>query len=379
MRRLFFPALIACVAATATAPQPAAGQPEPPRPALRRGADPNDWEAYFDEGTRQFNRFPGRAADSFYWASRLDPRRAEPLFARWAAYLAQDHSRWLAYVEEEERFLQRPDMVANEALRIRAFNRSPFVHRAFEAALWSRMDAQLRWDGATRAFMSYGAADFDDAAAGFGRVVRDNPVRNARFRYWRALAFVGDGQLDSATVEIAQLLATLRAEDEARVQDVYESKAMLEHALGMLYSVRGLPAEARRAWERALEEDLSMYPARSELARLAMREGRPAEAVEHMEQAVEMAPDDAVMHFEHGNALVMAGRRDDAIGAWLRATQLEPHWADPYLRLGMALDEAGQPEKAAQALRAYLDRAPRRQAREIQLATERLAALPAGG
>ncbi|HEU4884084.1 MAG TPA: tetratricopeptide repeat protein [Longimicrobium sp.] len=377
MRRLFFLALVACVAAAA--PETAAGQPEPPRPALRRGADPNDWEAYFDEGTRNFERFPNRAADAFYWASRLDPRRAEPLFARWAAYLAQDHSRWLAYVEEEERILERPDMVANEALRTRAFNRSPFVHRAFEAALWSRMNAQLRWNGATRAFMSYGAADFDQAAAGFGRVVRADPVRNARFRFWRALAFVGDSQLDSAAVEITQLLATLRAEDEAQVQELYESKAMLEHALGMLYSVGGHPVEARRAWERALEEDLSMYPARSELARLALREGRTAEAVELMAQAVEIAPDDAVMHFEYGNALLMAGRRAEAADAWLRATQLEPHWADPYLRLGMALDDAGQSEKAITALRAYLDRAPRRQTQEIRIATERLAALQAGG
>jgi tetratricopeptide (TPR) repeat protein len=372
-------ALAAALAAESAIPRAAAGQPEPSRPTLRRDADPNDWEAYFDEGTRHFDRFPGRAAESFYWASRLDPRRAEPLFARWAAYMAQEHARWNAYVEEDERFLGRPDMVANEELRMRAYYRSPFVHRAFEAVLWSRMDTQLRWDGATRAFMSYGEAEFDRAAAGFGRVVRANPVRNARFRYWRALAFVGDEQLDSATVEITELLATLRAEDEARVLDIYESKAMLEHALGMLYNARRRPAEARRAWERALEEDLSMYPARAELARMALREGRGAEAAEHMAQVVEIAPGDAVMHFEHGNALVAAGRRDEAIAAYMRATQLEPHWADPYLRLGLALGEASRPEKAVWALRAYLDRAPRRQAEEIRAVTAHLAALQAGG
>lgn len=376
MRKLFFRTLMAaCVVAAA----PAVAQQEPGRPALPRGADHNDWEAYFDYGESQFERFPTRAAAAFYWSSRLDPTRAEPLFARWAVFYAQDWGLWLSYVQEEERILQRPDVLANQALRQEAYYRNPFVHRGFEAALWSRMGRQLRWDGATTAFMNYGRGDFGQAASGFGRVVRGNPDRNARFRYWRALAFVGGGQLDSAAVELTQLLQALRSEDEAQVGEYYESKAMFEFALGMLLDARGRPADARRAWERALEEDLAMYPARAALGRMALRERRASEAVEHLAAAVELAPGDAVMHYEYGNALISANRRDDAIAAYLRATQLEPHWADPYLRLGLVLDHAGQPGKAVAAYRTYLERAPRRQAEEIRRATERLAALQAGG
>jgi tetratricopeptide (TPR) repeat protein len=361
--------------ALAALPAPLASQAEPERPALPRGADRNDWEAYFDEGTRQFQRFPARAAAAFYWSARLDPTRAEPLFARWAAFYVQDWGLWQAYADEDPRIMERPDVMEHQSLRLHAYNRNPFVHRGFEAALWSRMGRQLRWDGATMAFMHYGRADFREAIDRFGRVVRANPERNARFRLWRALAFVGGSQLDSAGVELTELLATLRAQEQARVNEQYESKALLEYALGMLHDARGRPDEARRAWERALEEDLSMYPARAALARMALRERNAAEAVEHMTQVVEIAPGDAVMQFELGNALAAAGRHADAVAAYQLAIRLEPHWADPYLRMGLALERIGQPSKAAASYRNYLERAPRRQSAEIQGVTLRLAEL----
>lgn len=371
MRRFFFLALIACTAAAAPV---RAQQPEPERPSLPRGADPNDWEAYFDQGESQFERFPGRASAAFYWAARLDPTRAEPLFAQWAAFFSRDWGLWLSYVREEPQVWERPDVLANEAMRRKSYHRNPFVHRGFEAALWSRMGREMRWDGAATAFMNYGRGDFGQAAAGFGRVVRANPVQNVRWRQWRALSFAGAGELDSAAVELGHLLETLRTQDQV-VVGYYESKAMHEYALGMLHEARGRHAEARRAWERALEEDLSMYPARAALARLALRERRSAEAVDHMAQAVELAPNDAVMQFEYGNALVAANRRDDAIAAYQRAVQLEPYWAEPYMRLGIAFDNAGQVAEAVFAYRAYLQRAPRRHGPAIQRITERIAAL----
>jgi Tfp pilus assembly protein PilF len=365
-------------AAAVLLPVALAAQAQPPRPSLGRNADPNDWEAYFEHGQRAFDRAPVQAAASFYWASRVDPTRAEPLFARWAAFFKQDYGTWLAYLEGDPEIMRRANLIENEALLTWAYRRNPFVHRGFEAALYSGLGRRLRWDGATAAFMEYGRGDFPDAAQEFGRLVRANE-RNVGFRYWRALAFVGGSQLDSAAVELTHLLEALRAEDAQVVRYHYESKAMIEYALGMLHEAAQRPAEARRAWERALEEDLSMYPARAALARLALRERKAAEAVEHMAQAVEIAPGDGVMQYEYGNALMSANRRDDAIAAYQRALQLELHWADPYLRLGVAFDNAQEPGKAAAAYRAYLERAPRRQTAEIQRATQRLAALAPGG
>jgi tetratricopeptide (TPR) repeat protein len=372
MRRLIFLSLIL---ASALAAAPAHAQPEPERPSLPRGADPNDWEAYFDLGERHFWYRPAQAAAAFYWASRLDPTRAEPLFARWAAYYARNQGTWEQYLRENPETMRNPEVVANESLVTQALHRNPFVHRGLEAALYSRMGRRLSVDNVTTAFLNYGEGDFVQAADGFGRVVRANPTGNLRFRQWRALAFVGAGQLDSAAAELTHLVEALRARDNADVAYYYESKAMQEYALGMLHDARGRPAEARRAWERALEEDLSMYPARAALGGLALRERKSAEAVEHMAQAVELAPDDAVMHYGLGNALMAANRRDEAIAAYQRAVQLEPHWSLPYMRLGVAFDNAQKPAEAVAAYRAFLQRAPRKLGTEVQRITERIGQL----
>ncbi len=266
-------------------------------------------------------------------------------------------------------------MIRNDSLLLAAVHRNPFVHRGLEVGLYTMLGSRLRWDGATNAFVSYGNGDFRQAAARFGRIVQSNPGRNVRFRHWRALSFVGAGQLDSAVVEIEELLTVLRRVDEEQVANRYESKAMYEYALGMLQEARGRPAAARRAFQQALVEDLSSYPAHAVLARLALRERKAAEAVEHLEQAVEIVPADGVMHYELGGALVAAGRRAESLAALRRAITLEPHWAAPYLQLASVLDAAGEGAGAAAAYRMYLDRAPRRQAAEIARARERLGAL----
>jgi tetratricopeptide (TPR) repeat protein len=372
LRRALFLALAAAFAVSA-----AAWAQQPPRPNVGRGADPNDWEAYFDIGDREFQRNPRQAMAAFYWASRLDPTRAEPLFARWAAYYGNDQGSWIAYLTEEREILARPAVIANDSLLLWAYRRNPFVHRGLEVGLYTMLGRRLRWDGAMRAFVEYGEADFAEAAQRFGAIVRGNPGRNVRFRHWRALSFVGAGQLDSAAVEITELLRVLRASDAERLAYYYESKAMYEYALGMLHEARNRPAEARRAFERALEEDLSMYPARAGLARLALRERKSADAVEHLSQAVEIAPDDAVMHLEYGNALMAANRRDDAIAQYQQVIAMEPFFADGYLRLGIALQNAGQREGALAAYREYLERAPRRQQADIRRVNERIAQLQA--
>src|SRR5262245_63981256 len=59
----------------------------PKRPSVPRGADPNDWEAYYDLGIELLQNDRGGPAEAaFLWASRLRPDRAEPLYARWIAF-----------------------------------------------------------------------------------------------------------------------------------------------------------------------------------------------------------------------------------------------------------------------------------------------------
>lgn len=374
MPRLSFRARILALAAAAVLSGAAHAQ-VPARPALPRGSDPNDWEAYFDLGDREFQRNPRQSAAAFYWASRLDPTRAEPLFARWAAYYGNDQGSWVGYLTEDDEILRRPAVIQNDSLLLRAYRRNPFVHRGLEVGLYAMLGNRLRWDGAMLAFREYGEGDFGRAAQRFGALVRDNPGRNVRFRHWRALSLLGAGQADSAAAEITELLRVLRETDSERLAFYYESKAVYEYALGMLHEAGNRPAEARRAFERALEEDLSMYPARAGLARLALRSRDAAEALEHLAQAVEIAPDDAVMHFEYANALMAANRGADAIPHYQQVVAMEPYFADTYFRLGVALQNAGQREGALAAYRAYLERAPRRQQAQIRRINELVAGL----
>ncbi|HEY0023623.1 MAG TPA: tetratricopeptide repeat protein [Longimicrobium sp.] len=367
------PTLLALALSLALATPSAAQLPE--RPRLPRGADANDWQAYFDRGEAMFGQNMNAAAyASFYWASRLDPTRAEPLMAMWATFFARDERTWIGYLEEDRQVMRRPAVIANDSLITRAYMRNPFVHRGLEVALLTRLGPRLRWDRAMTAFLSYGRGEFRDAAERFGSIVRSNPGRNVRFRHYRALSFVGAGQADSAAVEIQQLLTALRQRDEAAVA-AYESKAMWEYALGRIYEVQGNRAEARDAFQRALVEDLAMYPAHAALARLEVQARNVEEALGHAATAVEAAPHDPVMHLEHGNALAAAGRHEAAAAAFRRATELEPYWAAPYLRLGAAHDDLGAREPALAAYRAYLERAPRRQANGIGIAERRIAEL----
>jgi hypothetical protein len=96
------------LAAVLAIPSILASQGAPQRPGLPRGADPNDWEAYFELGDRMFQRDPRVSIAAFYWASRLDPARAEPLFGRWAAYYGNDEGSWVGYLQEERSCGARP-------------------------------------------------------------------------------------------------------------------------------------------------------------------------------------------------------------------------------------------------------------------------------
>ena len=369
MRTILLAALVLAAAAPLRAQAP---------PDLPRGADPNDWESYFALGDRLFQRNPRQALAAFEWASRLDPTRAEPLLGRWATFFAIDQGSWLAYLERDREILNRPQVIRNDSLHERAYVRNPFVHRGLEAALFAMLGRRLWWDDGTAAFMNYGEGDFRRAADLFGRMIRGNPERHLRARHYRALSWVGAGQVDSAIVEIQALLGALRARDQQRVAYFYESKSTWEYALGLLHETRGDREQARLAFQRALEEDLASYPARIGLARLAVQEGNPAEAVDHLAQAAEIAPADAVVRFEHGNALYAAGRLEEAAEEYRATMQMEPFWADVALRLGLAYDNLGHPDRAAVMYRRYLERAPRRQARAVERIRQRLAAIESG-
>ena len=283
-----------------TATPAAAQEWVPERPALSRGADRNSWESYYDLGMRLAPRMPIRAEAAFYWASRLDPSRAEPLYARWAAFHLQDIARLERYLADDARVLQRAEVLRADSLRWRAYLRNPFVHRGLDLVLMDRLPGRWGNDSATRAWMSYGTGHVARAADQFDLIAKRDP----RFADMAVMANVSAGRFPEATVHLDSLLARLRREETRRLVRPDESKEIYEYALGLLHRARKNPQEATAALHRSLLENLAFYPARMQLAEIALQEGRAADAVDELQQAAEIAPEDGYLHYRLGVALL---------------------------------------------------------------------------
>lgn len=336
----------------------AAAQPGdlPRRPELPRGADVNDWEAYFDLGVSLEPQMPARAEAAFAWAARLDPSRAEPLFALWAATHFRNIGRFERYLEDDEGVVSNPVLLRADSMRWRAFMRNPFLHRGLEVLLYQQLPGSWRGDAATRAWLAYGEGDLVRAADGFSRIAHRRP----RDRYWAAVANASAGRFPQAAAHLDTILQAARAAEERRLVRADESTEMYEYALALLQRVRGNTRAAREGLERALVQNAAFYPARVQLGDLALQAGRYDDAVAELAMAVELAPEDGYLHFRHGVALVAAGRAAEAVEALVRAAELEPYFAEIDLHLGSALAHTGDLPAARAAYTRFLERAPRR-------------------
>ena len=346
----------------------------PRRPPLPAPADTNDWEAYYDAGVEWLNqRHHADAEAAFYWASRLEPRRAEPLFARWATAWARDNERFGRYLEQDPDKPLAPETARIDSLRYRALLRNPLVFQGLIVAAYIELPGRFRDDTWTRAWLEYGTTDFQAALASFGLALKRNPDRyGTEARFLRATTYVALHQLDSAAAELQALLASLHRHEEERLLHIYESKALLYYAMGLLQASRQDPTAARAAFEAALVEDLSFYPAHLALGQL--NSGRdPAGSLHELEQAAGGA-NDPVAHYEYGAALTRAHRSPEGTAELRVAIGLEPYFADPYFWLGEALLTQRDSTGALAAFQSYMARAAAR-APQLGTARARVAAL----
>jgi tetratricopeptide (TPR) repeat protein len=319
-----------------------------------------------------------RSRAAFYWASRLDPSRAEPLFARWASPFIGNPELLSSYLTGDNPAIwRRPDVLSSDSMRMRAYLRNPFVHRGLEILLWDQIPGYFIQTRENAAWLAYNEGKLDAASRGFTRLIEANPARSRRVRYWRALTYVSAAKYDSALVDMKQILSELRAEEEKRLISGYDTKEMVEYGIGMLHEAQGDLAAAREAFWRALVENAAFSPARAELGRLALAEGKAEDAVTEYAQAVELAPADGYLHLQHGQALAAAGKHAEALAAFTRARELEPHYAAVHLHMAVAQERTGAPAEALQSYRRYLSRAPRSEADQIARVESRVRALTA--
>ncbi len=329
------------------------------RPRLSAAADTNDWEAYFDYAVARLRKEPRSAEAAFFWASRLDPARAEPLYGRWVAYWMRNTGWFQDYLKRKPELLESPQVVRVDSLYQRALLRNPLVPQTLAILVYDRLPGRWSGDRFTTAVLEYARGQFAVAASDFAKLLRDDPSRGGIVRYYRALCFTPVRQFDSAVAEMTALLAEMRARDERWLDYSYQSKEILEYSLGLLQAARGNRAAAREALGRALVENLAFYPAHAALGELALRDGDTTHALREYAQAVELRGDDAVLRYRYGAVLAFAGRPADAEVQLRQAVALEPVFAAPYFTLGGVLEARQQPHQALAAYRAYVERAPR--------------------
>jgi tetratricopeptide (TPR) repeat protein len=251
---------------------------------------------------------------------------------------------------------------------------SGFNTGQIDVYLQDRLD---RSSPAVRARVAVGAGQLGLAHTLFTEAIATS--RNPTYLYIdRGAVNAMQGYNEPAIADYQVGLEELRKRDASRDSVVifYSSKALYEHNIGLLNARHGNLAKAREAFGRAMEEDLSFYPAHVALAQLALTAKDTVTAMSEIALAAELAPAEAHVHVRHGEILIQLGEHASAIAPLRTAIELEPYYADPHYLLAQALDKTSDPG-AKEMYQKFLSLAPRRDSRRAEV-TRRVAALGGG-
>ena len=407
MHRFLLP-LSAALIAVALPAASRAQVPAPQRPVLDAG-DPNDAHAYYQWGLQRVAKAPAAAADAFYWAARLDPSWADPLYARRVALILASPRLRDAAVTGDVRVLESAEMLRVDSLLLRAYQINPFLHSRLDVELLRAWFLSRTSGGAMRPTEVYDEAPQADAGDVDRFLTRAMDTADPETRAWHAYStgrFAQAARLYTGTLgasrhrgythaaiarshfhagdraaslrSMRQAIVEFAKRDEKVLQRIYESKALYEHAAGILYEVANEPDSAKAAYGRALAEDLAYWSAHRQLGQLALASGDTATALSELDQAVQLSPSDAALRHLYGRALIQANKVEEAVVQLKQAIAHNADYAAPYFLLGRIYDLAEMPEPAVEYYAGFTKRG-RASDQEMALARQRLAALaPAG-
>jgi tetratricopeptide (TPR) repeat protein len=374
---------------------------EPRRPRLSADADTNNARAYYDFGLEKLSREPESAADAFYWAARIDPTSADAYYARRCALLLSDKYRFQKYIEDDRRTLQSNEVKRIDSLYLYSLTINPFLYRKLDVILfgeyiqnWSEeyarrnnaspsevrfyIEREIQQDASLsmRAWQAYGNGRFQDALKLYADATKRARYK-AGLRATRGRLFFQLGEADSALNELTLALDEMRKTDKKDLVYVYESKALLEHSIGLIQQRLGNAAAAKEAFGRALQEDLSYFPAHVQLAYIGMNANDTTTTLSELDLAVQIRPEDPLLHYTYGYALASMGKFEDAQVQLRRAIEVDPHFAASYYVLGQVLDALGKADDGLAQYRAFLSRSSQMDLRRKE-AEERVAMVKGG-
>ncbi|MGH7654169.1 MAG: tetratricopeptide repeat protein [Gemmatimonadaceae bacterium] len=396
MRKLALQLSLAALAALPTFAQ----KPEKPpkRPKLAAQADTNDARSYIDFGFKSFDEDPEAAAKAFYWAARIDPDNAEAYYGRRSALIVDSKRVLATYIDGSSRDRANlKDLRVLDSLQLRALLLNPFLYRRLESRMFTEYIRQLNSDRpgyepspaelqyavntylqnadvSTRAWVSYSDGAFDDALAQYASAMKGQR-ETASYHLERARIFGMRAETDSAIAEFHNALDELHKRDAKSIVFVYDSKAAIEHSIGMLLEQHDRVAEAREAYGRALQEDVSFYPAHLRLGLLALAAKDTTTAVSELDLATQIAPNEPYVRYVSGYTLAALGHRPEALTQITKAIELDPYYPLPYITLAQLQEQNGDKAAARASYHAYLKHAGQQDPQRADVEAK-LAALP---
>lgn len=335
------------------------------RPRLGEGVDTNDALSYYQAViplVRNGWDLPTAEA-ALYWASRLDPSWADPVYARSLLLLRAVRNDALAtfFRTRSERAarsvaLTERQVQLMDSLRRAAWARNPFVFTGLDFP-----DVAPGRKAPPEAAGLYAFQDQKFAAADslFAIALRKHPGE-VGLRIYRAQALFYLARYDSAVTQLEIGRDSVRAVLQQRTALVLPSTAMFEYAIGIARVQQGNVAASRVAYERALTEDLSFYWVHARLAGADLAVGDTAGAITELQTAVEISGRDPVMRLFYGVVLHSARRLEEAEQQLKLAVELDSDYAAPYYRLGAVYQGEGKFPEAIDQYLAFLARAPKR-------------------
>ncbi len=355
-------------------------QKAPPRPHASAIADTNDARAYFNYGIDQFERNPSDASGAFYWASRIDPTLGDAFYGYRSAEIMRMPNLRREYFSGNDNNPSK-EMRRLDSLYLRAVISSPFLYRRLDRPMFTQwwresIERSLRENGVslndvspgeishyieramqaadqgTRAWSAYSDGDFDLALKRYADAIKAAKEK-AGYRTMRGRIFGMRREVDSAVSEFKLAIEELKKRDEKKVVVLYNSKAVLEHSIAVLLEGRGDNAGAREAYGRALQEDLSYWPAHLRLGLLSLAEKDTTAALAELDLAAQVAPKEPWVRHMYGVTLSSVGRNTDALAQLRAAAELEPYWATPHATIGRLLEKEN-PSAAVEAYQRYL-------------------------
>lgn len=371
--------------AQSATPRPAAITP---RPVLPPTADSSDPAVLLALGDRLLTSDAEQARRAYYWAARYDPTSAEAVIGQWNAMMLANEKARVAFLEQK----RDPASRAADSLRQLAVLRDPFVPspqvieilrrevrdrnpHITESELLAAFDNMMEYarDPLIAALVAERSGRVLQALNAWGQAAdqrkADWSLRLNRARIFRAL-----NNRDSAIAELRRAIKE-RPGSEAQAKGntvvLFVPVAMLHHALGILHAEAGADSLAKPAFEQAIAEDASFWPAQVRLAVLARGRGDSAAAIAGLQLAVQTSPGEVLPQFELAVAYVMSGDGAAALKSLKRVEALEPWFALPYLLQARLYEQAEYTEEAVAAYDAFVARAPVGPERDAAIARRR--------